>query len=195
MNRSIAPVLILALAASGCVSPVNGPADSDPALAAAYRQRLADDALSTWSSDSALAARALMEQYGTPDEVHYGQVVWNGNRPWRRTVARDVRPLYVPGDELGLVEQSVAYAPLTPEQAARLAAFDPKVTFDPKSGLLTARSDREAVNILRLNLADDVVHHRVDADQARADYARILSLESSGKTSSYLMSLRFTPGL
>ena len=181
------------LAAGGCLSPVRTAPRDEVAGAALDRRALAQATIAQWSVLSAQAARLLLDEYGVPDEVHHDRLIWNNNGVWRRSVVWDARPSYVEGDELGVIEQTID-APLTPTQAAAVAAFDSRVQFDVRSGELSARSDREALNILRLNLAGDVAERRMTGDQARVAYAQILEFEASGKTSPYLLSLRLGLG-
>ena len=80
---------------------------------------------------------------------------------------------------------------LSPEQVVDLALFDRQLDYDPARGELGARSDREEVNFLRLNLADDIIERRLSSEEARDLFARMLRLEAAGKSSPYLKSLRF----
>ena len=185
--------LATVLGVGGCLSRAKTSPQTDAAGAALQRLALAEATVAQWSDNSAQTARLFMEKYGDPDEVHYGRLVWNNNGPWRRTVVRDVRPSYVEGDDLGVIEQTID-ASLTPEQAAAVSTFDNRVQFNARSGELSARSDREALNMLRLNLAGEVAEQRMSAEQARISYAKILEFEESGKTSPYLLTLRFGLG-
>ena len=140
-----------------------------------------------------LAARLLIGEYGVPNEVRYERLIWDNNGPWRRTVVRNIRPFYIEGGDRGIVEQTIDYS-LTPAQAVDVAAaFGGRVRFDPRNQELTARSDREEFNYLRLNLAHDVIHGTLRPAQAGDTYARIISFEESGKTSPYLLGLTFLP--
>lgn len=177
------------LAGSGCIHSLKAPASGDTPLAAADRLDLAGQLTAEWSNQSRLAARRLIEEYGAPDEVRYGRLVWNRKGPWKRIVVRDIRPAYVEGDELGLVEQSVDYALMPPPGGGR-SAFPDGVAYDPNTGELSARSDREELNFLRLNLADDVARGRLTAPEAKDSYAKIVELEMAGKSSPDLHRLR-----
>jgi hypothetical protein len=183
---------LVALAAlTGCISPVKTAQDN--ALTAADRRVLAQAVADGWSDTSALAARRLIEQYGAPDEVRSDRMVWRGNGPWRRTVVRDVRPPLIEGADLGVVEQTIVL-PLAPGQAADVSAIDGRVTFDARTAELTARADREELNFLRLNLADDVADGRRTVEDARREYARNVSLEQSGRSMPDMHGLRFDYG-
>lgn len=182
------------LVVSGCVTAVKtaseDEASSGGVQAKVYRSLMADTVVANWPPISAQAGRRMIEIYGVPDAVRSDQLVWRNNGPWKRTVVRDVTPPYVQAEDLGVVEQTVEY-PMTPYQAAELAAFDRKLTYDSFRRELSARSDREEVNYLRLNLANDVLNLRMTPEQAQHLYARTLALEAAGKSSSYLEVLHF----
>jgi hypothetical protein len=40
-----------------------------------------------WPAQSREAARRVIEQYGEPDEVTVGQLIWHKRGPWRQIVA------------------------------------------------------------------------------------------------------------
>lgn len=189
LARRLLPA-VLALSGS-CIPAVKDPAGDTP-QAAADRSLLAEAVVSGWWPKSALSARRLLEQHGVPDEVRPEKLVWHGRGPWRRTVARNVTPPYVQAYDLGLVEHSVKLT-LTPDQVRSLGAFDRRVDYKKEERELAARSEREEVNFLRMNLAHDVAKGFMTPKQARHLYERFLKLENMGKTSPYLSGLRFTP--
>ena len=181
------------LAAEGCSSSAKPAASIVTAGAAVDRSVTAAEMVDHWSNLSALAARRLIAEYDVPDEISSDRLVWNDKGPWRRIIVRNAPPSAAEGKDLDIVEQAVDYSSLTPAQAVNLAAFDDRLAFDPGSRRLSARSDREEYNILRLNLADDVVHERLSPEKAKDSYFKILALEESGKTSPDLLSLHLTP--
>lgn len=183
-------LLFSLLVPAGCVSRRASPAQADGVQSAVDRRALADTVVGQWSNVSSLAARRMIEEYGVPDEVHYGRIVWNNNGPWKRTVVRDIRPAYVEGDELGVVEQAVEYT-LAPVQEKALTPFAKKASYNARTGELASKSDREELNFLTLNLIDDVAKGVQAPAQARDSYVRLQSLEEAGKSSDYLTGLRF----
>lgn len=188
MNIPLTGVVVGTLfASSGCVSAVK---TDNSVQASVYRSLVASSVVDNWPPISAAAGRRLIEQYGVPDAVRYDRLTWRDNGPWKRTVVHDVTPPYVQAEDLGVVEQTLAY-PLSSRQVADLAAFDSRLEYDSGRGELSARSDREEVNFLRLNLANDIVNRRMTPGQARELYAQILRLEAAGKESSYLRVLHF----
>jgi len=164
-----------------------------PALSAVARLNAVQAALNVWSPVPASAARGLIDKYGPPDEVHASFLVWNHAGPWAQTVVfdSDVAP---GGRDLGLIEQTVDYA-LRPEQIGALAAFDRRLSYNARVGQLSALSETEELNFLRLNLADDVISGRKTPQQARAVFERTVSLSVSGKSSDAMRGFHFPFGL
>ncbi|MBI3299437.1 MAG: hypothetical protein HYZ75_14820 [Elusimicrobia bacterium] len=187
------PLLAGAVAAclAGCFSPVKDSASQDTVEASAYRRSLAGTTIEDWAPMAAMSARRLLEQYGAPDEVRPEFMVWRGKDRWQRITAWNIPEPYPQGDDIGFVEHAVEYPPLTPAQLVNLSAFDSRLMYYGLVQTLAARSDREEVNILRLNLADDVLAWRVTPEQARQRYGEILNLEAAGKSSPYMSKLRF----
>ena len=184
---------LVLLAAGGCFSRVKTSPQADVAGAALDRRELAQATVGHWSQVSELAAKRMMEEYGVPDEVHADHLVWVNNSPWRRTIVSNVRTPYAADGaaEVGVLEQTVAYHS-SPKQAIDIAAVDDRVSVNPRAGELSSRSDREEHNFLRLNLADDVAHERLRPEAARDSYSSIVRFEAAGKTSPYLLGLRFS---
>ena len=179
------------LAAQACSFP-GGAAPIEDAGTATDRKVSATQTVDQWEDLSALAARRLIDEYGVPDEVAAKSLTWNGKGAWKRTVVRDEPPADASGRDMGIVVQSVGYDALTPPQSALLASFDDRLSFDARSQELTAQSDREELNILRLNLADDVLHERLNPKEARAEYFDDLELFEAGKTKPDWTVLRMT---
>lgn len=182
------------LTAAGCVPAVKT-AGGGPALDAASRRALAESVVDGWPKTPKAAARLMMDRYGAPDEVESGRLLWRDNGPWKRTIVRNVTLPYAGADQddLGVIEQTVAYG-LTREQAEGLAPLGDRLICDSGRGELTSRADREEVNFLRLNLANDVVRRALSAQEAKDSYENAIKLEGAGKTTQYMLSLRFGRG-
>jgi hypothetical protein len=178
----------MALLAGACVASRKNPA-GDTAAAAADRAFLADAVLVNWARDSQAAGRLLVETYGVPDAVHPDSLEWFGNGRWKRTVVQNVTPEYGHPQDLALVTQTV-YFPLTTLQSDALSSYDARFVYDAWRKELSIASPREAVNVLRFNLAYDVVARMLTPRQARDQFAQILSLEAAGKSSSYMSTLK-----
>lgn len=138
-----------------------------------------------WDNGPRLAARLMMERYGSPDRLSPGAVTWTGRGPWKRIVVRD-------GASGRFLEQTVAYwVPLS--AIAPLSEFGRGVRADYPADELTAASGDEALNRLALNTAHDIASGRRDAKDAAEFYDRTVRLAASGKGSVYLTNLLFKP--
>lgn len=160
------------------------------------RGDLAERVSAGWAETPRHAARLMMARYGPPDVVGMSRLIWHGNGPWKRTIVRDLPRLYARAadEDLGVIEQTVAYR-LTPEQAAQLRPFSGRLTSDPAGMELSSRSDREEVNCLRLNLANDVARGTLGVAEARDAFERTLALDASGKTAPAMRCVIFGPGV
>src|SRR3569833_1102237 len=148
-----AAALGLLLPAAGCFSRTKTSPQADVAGASLDRKEVAEATVSHWSDVSRLSARRLIEEYGVPDEVHADSLVWSNNGPWRRTVVNNVRPM-TSDDPVtqDVVSQTVKYN-MNRSQSLDILRFDERVGFDPANNELSSRSESEAHNYLRLNLA------------------------------------------
>jgi hypothetical protein len=145
-----------------------------------------------WAAPSAQAARALIDEYGLPDDITPGKLTWNDHGSWKRTVVFNRKPVYRSAADMDVIEQTVDYA-LTPAQAAEMLAFSDSLTIDLSKGELSSRSDRESANSLNLNLAVEVARGLKTVPEAKIARARIQELEASGKSSPYTTGLLFAP--
>lgn len=145
----------------------------------------------TWPGPERAAARAMLEKYGNPSQFDRHALVWFNNGNWKRTIVYR-RPLHrsarAPGKDF--LQQTVGYI-VPPEKIPLLKRFDPRLAANPTAGELTFASDSEAVNLLALNLADEIVVGKKSVAQARRFFDRTARLSASGKSSPYLEGLRF----
>ena len=151
-----------------------GPAPPDAASVA--------DITKDWPKPSQAAAQEMLRAYGPPAEATPTMLAWQGNGPWLRTVVRKTPVEHdFPAKHMDVLEQVVEYrVPLnffTP-----LATFNGSVVPSRTRGELSAQGDREAANILALNLADDIVQGRAKPDQARTAMAAGVRDLDAGRT-------------
>lgn len=98
-------------------------------------------------------------------------LVWHDRGSFRRTIVhRDEVPHAFPKQHLDVLEQVIAYR-VPPEMADELTAFSGSISIDRTKGELSARCDREAMTILTLNLADEIMTTRATVSDARVTYA------------------------
>lgn len=167
MRRAAALAGLLALAAA-----MNG----TPGAAAEPKRSRASDAqvgqiLADWPAKPKAVAYIMIKKYGLPQEAAPSMLVWHENGPFKKTVVSRTEVEHnFPKPHTDMLKQVVEYR-VPPDKVDDLAAFDGSLIYDRTAGELAAKCDNEAMNILALNLADDIVKGRKTAAQARDAYA------------------------
>ncbi len=147
--------------------------------------------IGAWPSGSRLAANQVIAKYGAPDEYTASMLVWHDRGSFRRTIVhRDEVPHAFPGHHLDMLEQVIAYR-VPPEMADELTAFSGSVSIDRTKGELSARCDREAMNILTFNLADEIMTTRATVTDARIAYALQAEAHARGRPAPLTERLQF----
>lgn len=150
-----------------------------------------DPLVPQWPAAPAAAAEELRARYGEPDEATMERLVWHHNRPWTRTtVLRDEIPHHFPAAHTDFLVQSVAYRVPT-GRVSDLARFNGSVVADRTAGELTAHCDSEAMNVLALNLAHELIRGERDVEQARAAFAEEAAMHAVNPPSAYTVRLLF----
>lgn len=164
------------LASPGCdwAVPGGGPRPPDIQTLAETRD---------WPDTPRLAARLMIEKYGPPQRIQPGRLDWEARWPWKRIsvdAARPSRPL----------EQVLDYDVPNSRRAA-LSRFRSGLIVYSEEGELAARSDREELNYLTLNLAHEIAQGARGPAEARLFHDRIRQLSLTGKESPYTQGLLF----
>ena len=150
-----------------------------------------DALMAGWPEEPRQAAATMMRKYGVPQEGSASMLVWNNNGPWKRTILyRDVIAHDFPKPHHDLLEQFIDYE--VPEaKFSPLAAFDGSVIAERTKGEVSARCDKEEMNFLALNLANDIVTGKRSIQSARQFYAQTAMAFMMGTKSPYTQGLQF----
>jgi hypothetical protein len=157
------------------------------AAGARAAQTAAERAVSGWPEAGRQAAQALMEKYGEPDWSSSARIEWLHRGSFKR-IAVNAAP-----GALGIIENTIGYE-VPAGGIGLLSLQDCAVVPDKGAAELTAFSGREDLNLLGLNVADEVMHGKLDVAQARELQARTLGPRDSGKSSPYQEKLLFKAG-
>lgn len=150
-----------------------------------------DALLGRWPTAPAEAAEEMRARYGEPDEVTTERLIWRHNRPWTRTtVLRDEIPHHFPVRHTDFLAQSVAYR-VPVERLSDIARFNGSVVVDRTAGELTAHCDSEAMNVLALNLAHELISGERSVEQARETFAEEAAMHAVNPPSAYTVRLLF----
>lgn len=136
-----------------------------------------------WPESSVAAAKEIVAKYGEPQETTSTTLVWRNSAPFKRIIVH--KELYsnkFPLLHQDSVEHVVDYrAPSS--KVERVWKFDGSVVLDRTRGEMSARSENEAMNILALNLADEIMTGKRSAESARIQFGKeTLSYLNGNKT-------------
>jgi hypothetical protein len=170
MNQVVAVVAVAGISMTGLAACASRSVETVSTGAVAS---LSVDALTRgWPAKSREAAAAMAQKYGQPAEHTPSMLVWYNTGPWKRTIVnREEIPHSFPKPHTDLLEQFIDYR-VPVEFFDELAAYDGSVIVERTKGEMSARCDKEEMNFLALNLADDIVKARRTVQQARDEYAR-----------------------
>ncbi len=149
--------------------------------------------LKSWPKASQMAAEEMMQKYGNPDVMGNDVLVWINKGMWKRIVVnKQETPHNFPVQHTDMLMQSISHkVPL--DKYDELAKFDGSVIVNRTQGFLSARCDKEANNILALNLAHDIITGKKSVEQARSDYGKIVMEKMKGGNPEYMQKLLFSP--
>ncbi len=175
MNKNYLGILSLMLAS------VTAVADTEPV----------EKIIATWPDNPRETAKMLIEKYGQPHLVMKDQLVWNSNGIWKRTIVfRDEIAHHFPKHHTDYLEQVIDYkVPLA--KFSELAAFDGSVIAKRTKGELSARCNKEELNLLALNLAHEVAAGIKTVEAARVAYGENAAKFLNGEKPPYTQALQF----
>lgn len=134
----------------------------------------------SWSATSKDILSKLTAKYGQPNEATDSMLIWHNNGPWKKTVLHN---------ESGAnVLEQFADMRVQPEKLGEVALYNKNVVVDRNNGEISARSDREEMNFLAINLAREVVDGRMSAMEARRQYRELSDMTQRNQ---YMDTLNF----
>jgi hypothetical protein len=149
--------------------------------------------LRTWPEHASKAARATIATYGLPNEATPSMFVWIENGPWLKTVVyKDEIVHDFPRSHYDVVESSV-YMAVPPSRVGDVVAFEGSVTVRRTEGIVSVRSNNEAMNFLAMNLVYDIANGKKNVAAARKAYARAVVAIAKAEPPEDAAKLRFQP--
>jgi hypothetical protein len=110
---------------------------------------------------------------------------------WKKiTVNREETKHIFPVAHTDMMMQCVSYK-VPADKLDELGKFDGSVVYDRTQGLLSARCDKEANNLLALNLSHDIITGKKTVEQARKAYGDIVKEKLNGGDPAYMKKLMF----
>lgn len=147
----------------------------------AERDAFEDRALSGFEGKAQEAARVMIARYGRPDEASESRLIWHGKGPWKELIVyrEEVRHEW-PMPHTDVLESVIPYR-VPADRFDDLAMFDGSVIAERTKGTLAARCDKEEMNFLALNLANDIVEGKKSVEEARRFYEETAKAFKEGK--------------
>jgi hypothetical protein len=154
---------------------------------------LIDTYLRTWPEHAFKAAEATIATYGLPNEATPSMLIWKENGPWLRTIIyKDEIVHDFPRTHYDVIE-NVVQLKVPPNKVNDIVAFEGSVTVKRTEGVVSVRTNNEAMSFLAINLVNDIATGKKSAQQARKDYARGVVQLGQGEPPVAATKLQFTP--
>jgi len=166
---------------SGGMREGQGRAMMAPKMLPAAQEKM----MKAWPKASKEAARAMSAKYGKPMYMNEHMAMWGKAGPWKRTVvySHEVQHAF-PGPHTDVMQQWIDYR-VPPAMYDELAAFDGSVVVERTNGEMSARCDKEAANLLAINLAHEIVTGKRTAEDARRMYGEQIMAMKAGRPAPY----------
>lgn len=154
-------------------------------------QNIIKDHINDWPETAKKAAEAMMEKYGEPNEHTPSLLIWKNTGPFTHTmVYKEEIQHDFPMPHKDVLEQVINYD-VPVDKYDDLAEFDGSVIVERTKGTMAARCDKEAANILALNLANDIIKGNRSVQEARDFYGERMMAMMKGDKKDYLKNLQF----
>jgi len=192
MKARTAVLFAVVLISVAAMAQTNLAPNTTPSIS--ITQTSVDQTIAGWPMKPKEAVQMLVSKYGLPNEITTSQVMWHNNGVWKHTIVyRDEVPHSFPKPHTDFLEQVIAYR-VPADKFDDLAAYDGSVIVERTKGEISARCDKEELNMLALNLANDVITGKRTVNQARSFYADTAkAFLDKGELRPYTQALQFTP--
>lgn len=181
----------LKAATAGSLAVAAGGLTTTAARAQAVGPEQADQIIQDWPETATMAAKAMMEKYGAPNEATPSLLIWYANGPWKRTVVyKEEIDHDFPMPHKDVLEQFIDYE-VSPDYFDDLAHYDGSVIVERTKGEISARCDKEGANFLALNLANDIVKGNKSVEEARQAYGEAMMQMMQGNPPEIVQKLTF----
>ena len=147
--------------------------------------------LKSWPEASQMAVKEITDKYGKADVMGDDVFMWMNKGPWKNIcISKKESKHSFPVEHTDMMMQSIFHKVPT-NKYNDLAKFDGSITVDRTQGLISARCDMEANNMLALNLAHDIITGKKTVAQARKAYGDMVKEKMNGGNPEYMQKLIF----
>lgn len=203
-RKTIGVLLTLMLTMTGCTmfksdqrNATGGTAsteDSANVQTEAKNKEAVDKAASLtsgWPESSALAAKDMIAKYGNPTETTSESLIWRNFAPFKAIIVhKAVYSHRFPLLHQNSLEHIVDYkAPMN--KIDDVWRYNGSIVLNRTKGEMSSFADNEAMNILALNLAHNVLTGRMGSEAARVTYGKETLNFMNGNKTAYTQVLNF----
>jgi len=144
-----------------------------------------------WPEASQLAAKAMLEKYGDPQEISFSNLTWYHQGPFKKiSINREPVPHHFPILHDDVLVHVIDYG-VKSDYANDLISYNGSILLDRTRGELSANCHKEEINILSLNLAHDIINKKLTMQEARILHAKHVFNLINGDPSLYTQGLQF----
>lgn len=146
---------------------------------------------SGWPDSSIAAAKEMIEKYGDPHETTSNSLIWRNIAPFKEIIVhKEVYSHRFPLLHQNALEHVVDYrAPVS--KIDDVWRYNGSIVLNQTQGEMSSFADNEAMNILGLNLAHQVMTGKMSADAARVTFGKETMNYLNGKKTAYTQVLAF----
>jgi hypothetical protein len=144
-----------------------------------------------WPDSSMTAAKDIISKYGEPTETTSDALIWKNVLPFKKIIVhKEVYYHRFPLLHQNALEHVVDYkAPVG--KVDDVWRYNGSIVLDRTKGEMSSFADNEAMNILALNLAHEVMSGRMGAEAARITFGKETMNYLNGKRTAYTSVLHF----
>ena len=149
--------------------------------------------ISAWPASTQMAVEEITAKYGKPDAVGPDMLGWKDKGQFKMIhIDKNETRHNFPVEHTDFLKQTISYQ-VPADKVDDLAQFDGSIIVDRTQGLMSARCDKEANNLLALNLANDIVTGQRTVEEARKAFGDMLKDKMNGGNPEYMQRLTFSP--
>jgi hypothetical protein len=146
---------------------------------------------SGWPESSISAAKEMLSRYGDPTETTSDSLIWKNVLPFKKIIVhKEVYYHRFPLLHQNALEHVVDYkAPVG--KVDDVWRYNGSIVLDRTKGEMSSFAENEAMNILGLNLANEVLSGRMGSESARITFGKETMNYLNGKRTAYTSVLNF----
>jgi hypothetical protein len=191
-NLTLAVVLALAVPMTGCALKKGQQQNKQVASTSEQRgvqtenkdqdaQQQAINLTNGWPESSMTAAKEIISKYGAPTETTSNALIWRNVAPFREIIVhKEVFDHRFPLLHQNSVQHVVDYKAVD-SKVDDIWRYNGSIVLDRTKGQMSSFAQNEAMNILSLNLAHDVMTGKLSADAARVQFGKETLAYINGK--------------